>query len=105
VTVEAIDGSATEAGDRGTFRFTRTGNLALSLPFSFTLTGTATAGTDYNSITTTLSFPANVATLDRDVVPRVDSRVEVTETVIATIVDTAIYDVGVPASATVVIAD
>lgn len=105
VTVQAVDASATEAGDRGLFRFTRTGNLAFSLAVTFNRAGTASNASDYNNISTTLTFAAGAATLDREVVPISDTRVEGVETVILTVLDGANYDVGVPASATVQIAD
>jgi len=105
VTVQAVDASATEAGDRGLFRFTRTGNLAFSLAISLSRGGTATNMSDYANISTTLTFPAGAATVDREVVPVSDTRVEGIETVILTVLDGANYDVGVPASATVQIAD
>ena len=51
VSVTAFDSTASEAGtDLGTFRFSRTGSTAASLTVTFTVTGTATNGTDYQAL-------------------------------------------------------
>lgn len=105
VTVQAVDPAATEAGDRGVFRFTRTGSLTMGLAITLSRGGTATNSSDYTNISTTLTFPAGAATFDREVVPLSDTRVEGTETVVLTVIDGVSYDVGIPASAAVVIAD
>ena len=62
VSVSAIDALAGETGaNTGTFRLTRSGSailLAAPLTVTFTLTGTATNGTDYTNIPLTATFPA-----------------------------------------------
>ena len=107
VTVDAVDPNAAEPGlDPGTFRFTRTGLITSSLAITYTVTGSAGAGADYSSISTTVSFPANQATVDRVVTPINDATVEAGgETVIVTLVDGAAYDLGAQTQATVTIAD
>ena len=48
VSVTASDAAAAEAGlNPGAFRLTRSGDLTSALTVTFTLTGTATNGTDY----------------------------------------------------------
>lgn len=109
VSVTATDELASEAaGNTGTFRLSRAGAatlLASSLTVSFTLTGTATNGTDYTSVPLTATFPANQTTVDVVVAPTTDTTTEGAETVILTLTGVAPYDLGSPASATVTITD
>ena len=105
VSVTAFDSTAAETGNnRGTFRFSRTGSTAASLTVTFTVTGTATNGTDYPSLPVTVTFGAGQADVDLSVAPTQDGVAEGSETVIVTVTDGATYDVGAPASATVTIA-
>ena len=65
VSVTAFDSTAAETGNnRGTFRFSRTGSTAASLTVTFTVTGTATNGTDYQSLPVTVTFGAGQADVD-----------------------------------------
>ena len=105
VSVTAFDSTAAETGNnRGTFRFSRVGSTAASLTVTFTVTGTATNGTDYPSLPVTVTFGAGQADVDLSVAPTQDGVAEGSETVIVTVTDGAAYDVGAPASATVTIA-
>jgi len=105
VSVSAFDSTASETGpDLGTFRFSRTGSTAASLTVTFTVSGTATNGTDYQSLPVTVTFAAGQATTDLFVVPLSDATAEGSETVIVTVTDGAAYDLGSPATATVTIA-
>ena len=70
---------------------------------NFSVSGTATSGTDFTSIGTTVTFAANSATADKDVAALPDNAVEDPETVIATVTCGTGYSVGRPASATVTI--
>ena len=72
---------------------------------TFTLTGTATSGTDYTSVPLTVTFPAGVATVDVVVTPMADASAEGPETVILTLTTVAPYELGSPATATVTITD
>jgi hypothetical protein len=101
VSVAAFDAAAAEAGpDLGTFRFSRTGALTSSLTVTYTLTGTAVNGTDYQAIPLTVTFPAGQATTDVFVIPLADGTAEPVETAILTVTDGAAYDVGAPATIT-----
>ena len=105
VTVTAFDSTAAETGNnRGTFRFSRVGSTAASLTVTFTVTGTATNGTDYDALPVTVTFAAGQSTVDLSVVPRQDGVAEGSETVIVDLTDGAAYDLGAPATATVTIA-
>ncbi len=105
MSVTAFDSTAAETGNnRGTFRFSRTGGTTTSLTVTFTVTGTATNGTDYQSLPVTVTFGVGQADVDLSVAPTQDGVAEGSETVIVTVTDGATYDVGAPASATVTIA-
>jgi hypothetical protein len=60
---ETIDGNPTNPGQ---FTLNRTGNLTQSLTVAYTLSGTATNGSDYQSLLETVTFAAgeNTATID-----------------------------------------
>jgi hypothetical protein len=108
VSVTAADATASETGsDWGTFRFSRTGLLTSSLTVTYTVTGTAANGTDYQAIPVEVTFLAGQATADVFVIPAPDGVTEAAETVIVTLSDGATYDLGAPATATatVTIAD
>jgi hypothetical protein len=105
VSVTAFDSTASESGpDLGTFRFARTGGTTASLTVVFTVTGTATNGSDYQGVPLTVTFGVGQATSDLFVIPLPDGTAEGLETVTVTVTDGATYDVGAPASATVTIA-
>jgi len=104
VSVAAFDSTASETGpDLGTFRFSRTGSTAAALTVTFTVSGTATNGTDYQSVPLTVTFAPGQATADLFVVPLPDATAEGSETAIVTVTDGAAYDLGSPAAATVTI--
>lgn len=104
VSVSALDATASETGpDTGAFRFTRSGDTTAALTVTFTLTGTATNGTDYQSLPLTVTFAAGQATANAVVVPLPDTMVEGPETVVLTVVDGAGYTAGSLATATVTI--
>ena len=105
VTVTATDGAASEPSDAGTLTFTRTGPTGASLTANISVSGTATSGTDYSTLGTTVVFAAGAATATKTVTPLDDAAVEGPETVIATVVSGSGYVVGTPASATVTISD
>jgi hypothetical protein len=106
VTVVASDANASEVGpDNGAFTFTRTGSLTNPLAVIFALSGTATGGADYSTITSPVTIPANQASVTIQMPTLQDNVVEPSETVILTIQPFSAYTVGTPSSATVTIAD
>jgi hypothetical protein len=108
VTVQATDPGAAEEGlDPGTFTFRRTGgDVSDPLAVTIAISGTATKGTDYQALPTTVNFAAGAPTTTLSVTPTDDMAVETGgETVTVTLVDGAAYDVGSQAAATVTIAD
>jgi hypothetical protein len=106
VSVAASDAGAAEPGaDPGTFTLTRTGTLLAPLVVDFAMEGSAANGTDYAAIGASVAFGAGEASATVTVVPIDDSLVEGDETAVLALLDGADYDVGVPAAATVTIAD
>src|SRR5262249_52108553 len=88
VSVTAIDSSASEVGpDPGVFRFTRTGSTASALTVTYSVGGTATNGTDYATIGTTIVIPAGQPSADLTITPVLDTISEPTETVVITVTD------------------
>jgi serine protease len=106
VTVVATDAAAAEAGlDPGTFTITRTGSTAAPLTVNYGMTGTATSGTDYNSVGTSVVIAAASATATVTLTPIDDTVFDPSETAILTLAAGAGYSIGAPNSATVNIAD
>ncbi|MFE8035226.1 S8 family serine peptidase [Thiohalocapsa marina] len=104
VTVAATDATATEAGPTTcTFRFSRTGDTSAGLSVNYTVSGTATAGTDYQTLGTSISFSAGASTADKVLTPMQDALVEADETVVLALAEGSGYEVGSPSSATVTI--
>jgi Ca2+-binding RTX toxin-like protein len=110
VTIAATDASAAETAtgvtpNPGTFTLTRLGNLASALTVNYTVTGTATNGTDYTSLPLTATFAAGASTALVTVTPTDDSLAEATENVVLTLATGTGYSLGTTTSATVNIAD
>ncbi len=106
VTVSATDAGASEPGtNRGTFTVSRTGSTSASLAVTFTVGGTATPGSDYASIGTSVTIPAAESSATVAVTPSDDTEIEPAETVILTLAPGASYTVASPSSATVTIQD
>jgi hypothetical protein len=106
VTIAATDNDASEAGlDTGVFTVTRSGATTFDLEAMYSVAGTATAGTDFNSLPGSVTIPAGSSQATIVVMPIDDGDSEGTETVIVTILDTAAYHLGSPSSDTVTLAD
>src|SRR4029453_10356048 len=83
----------------------RTGSTAAALTVNYTIGGTATNGTDYTTIPTSVMIPAGWAPAPITVTPIDDTLSEGNETVTLTLSSSASYTVGSPGAATVTIAD
>jgi len=104
VTITANDPTATEAGlTTGQFTVTRTGATTSALTVYYGVSGTATYGSDYNSIGTSVTIPAGSSTATITVTPINDTAIESDETAVVTLSSNAAYTVGSPSSATVTI--
>jgi hypothetical protein len=87
------DNLATESGsDSGVFTFTRNGNVSGELAVSYSVTGTATAGVDYEALSGVITIPAGetLATLPFRIIDDID--VESNETVVVTILASPAYN-------------
>ncbi|MBK8638923.1 MAG: hypothetical protein IPN92_11850, partial [Chromatiaceae bacterium] len=102
VTVTARDASASEAGlTTGTYTFSRTGSTSAALAVAYTVSGTATSGSDYQSLGTSVNFGAGVTKVTKTLTPLQDTLQELPESVIVTLKPGTSYAVGTPGSATV----
>jgi hypothetical protein len=104
ITIEATDATASEPGaDTGTFRLTRSGGTDGALTVFYTVSGTATPGTDYQTLSGFKTFGSGVKEADVTVIPYDDVQPELDETVTLTLTPNPAYAVGSPSSATVTI--
>ena len=105
VTVSASVASAAEAGPiAGAFTFTRVNSNTSAITVAFTVSGTATSGSDYTFIGTSVVIPAGQNSASVAVTPLNDSILESSETIIVTLATDPTYIVGSPSSATVTLA-
>jgi hypothetical protein len=108
VTVAATDASASETGpDTGTFTFTRSGgDLMSALAVGYSVSGTATSGTDYVAPGRTVTFSPFNTTATVTITPVDDEHYETPqESVALTVAPGSGYTVEAPSSAELVIAD
>jgi hypothetical protein len=95
VTLAVSPTSVTEDGTTNlVYTFTRTGNTTNPLTVNYTVEGTATNGSDYTSIPTSVTFAANSATATVTIDPTPDTIVENNETVALTLAAGTVYTVG-----------
>jgi subtilase family serine protease len=104
ITITASTPTATEAGPAsGAFTISRGTPRDSATTVSFSVSGTATSGTDYQSVPVTATIPAGAASVDVPIVPVNDTVIETNETVVLSLSAGSTYVVGSPASATVTI--
>ncbi len=85
------------------YTFTRNGYAITPLTVNYTIAGTATRGTDYANIGTSVNFAAGSATATVMVNPTPDSIKESDETVILSLTDSPNYNLGATIRATGII--
>jgi choice-of-anchor C domain-containing protein len=101
ITLAIGPASVTEDGTTNlVYTFTRSGVTTNPLTVNYTLGGTATNGTDYTSIPTSVTFAAGSSTATVTVDPTADTTVEPDETVILTLASGTGYTIGTPNAAT-----
>jgi len=94
VTISGTDTTAKEPGtDTGAVTIARYPATASALTVSYTVTGTATSGNDYQALAGTVTIPANTSTAVVAVVPLDDLVKESTETVIVTLASGTAYQI------------
>lgn len=102
VTMATTDANAAEANrDAGVFTVMRSGSTSSSLTVRYTVTGTATNGLDFNTLTGSVEIPTGQASTTITVTPIDDAAVEPNETIIVTLTPNAAYDPGTPTEGTV----
>ncbi|MBD2149020.1 S8 family serine peptidase [Pseudanabaena sp. FACHB-1277] len=114
VTIAASDPDASETttgqtANNGQFTLVRSGDVTSALTVNYSITGTATNGVDYNTLSQSVTFAAGSSTATVSVIPedqfRTDFAFEGNETVILTLSSGAGYTIGSSNTATVAIAD
>jgi hypothetical protein len=105
VTISTTDPNAAEAGlDKGEFTITRNSDIG-DLTVNYTVTGSATNGTDYNLLSGSVTIPNGSTKATIPIIPIDDTTVEGDETVVVNLQTNPNYSVGTTKSATVTIAD
>ncbi|MEW6159169.1 MAG: Calx-beta domain-containing protein [Verrucomicrobiota bacterium] len=97
VGIEAGDAEAAEpelGTNTANFRIFRTGDMSAALTVNYRVAGTATAGTDYTTLTGTATIPAGAPETDVVVTPLNDEKGEPTETVWVTLAGSNNFDIG-----------
>ena len=105
VSIAATDADAAEPSNNGIFTVTRTGDTTDALTVNYAIAGTAINGTDFNSLTGTVTIAAGDADAIINIIPIDDNVVEGDEAVELTLVNDAAYTVGTADADRVTIAD
>jgi hypothetical protein len=107
VSLTVSSGSVAEDGTKNLiYTFTRrNGSFANPLTVNYTIAGTASNGTDYGLIGTSVTFAANATTATVIVNPKADAIVESGETISLTLANDANYYIGTTAAVTAVISN
>ena len=108
VTIAATDNEAGEPAQgkgNGTFTITRAGSTAQALTANLIIGGTATPGSDYTVLPTSVTIPAGQSTVTLPVTVLDDSEAESDEAITITLQAGAGFSIGAASSATVYIYD
>jgi len=105
VSVAASQATVPEAGPSVNFIISRVGSTASALTVYYTLSGTASNGVDYSTLTSSAVIPAAASSVNVVVSPNQDTIAELSETVILSLSTDPSYSVVQPNSATVSILD
>ncbi|WP_327019878.1 cadherin-like domain-containing protein, partial [Cylindrospermopsis raciborskii] len=101
ITLAVNPTSVTEDGGSNlVYTFTRAEDTANTLTVNYTIGGTATNGSDYNNIGTSVTFAAGSSTATVTVDPTADNRVEANETVSLTLASGTGYTVTTTSAVT-----
>jgi secreted trypsin-like serine protease len=103
---KAAETSAGQAANSGQYVITRTGDTNAALTVNLQVRGTATAGTDYNSLPATVTIPAGATSVTVPLIVKDDAVSETTETVVVSVLAGSGYSIDSAATAaTVSVAD
>jgi Ca2+-binding RTX toxin-like protein len=101
ITLAVSPNTVTEDGTTNlVYTFTRAGDATNSLTVNYAISGTATNGTDYTSIGTSVTFAANSNTATLTIDPTADALVETDETVALILATGTGYTIGTTAAVT-----
>ncbi len=92
-------------GARGLFYVTRTGDFSAPVTVSYSVSGSATEGTDFASLAGSITIAAETGNEPLPVEPLADLLAEGDETVVVTLTASPAYTIGPDSSATVTIVD
>ena len=106
VTIGTTDGQASEHGsDVGVIKFSRTGPTDSPLDVAYSVSGTATNGTDYEQLDGHITIAAGAASVDIGITPINDLDPEADESLSVNLIADPGYRVGEANTATVTIVD
>lgn len=105
VEIRVADGSGAEPNDGLSFTVSRVGSTSASLTVPYSLSGSATAGTDYTNLSGSVTIPAGAREAVVIVTPLDDGAVEGTERVTLTLQGGSAYVLGTPSSASADLVD
>ncbi len=105
VTVMPTADTTAEPATAGRFTVQRQGDLSANLIVNYTVSGTATSGTDYTPLPGSVTIPAGAAAAPVVVQPLDDLLLEGDESVILTLTTNMAYNIGTPGVATLLIRD
>jgi RHS repeat-associated protein len=106
VVIAATDAAGSEtAPNPAVFTFTRNGSIASALTVNYSISGSATSGSDYTPLTGSIVIPANAVSATATITPLDDALAELDETVVVSLRSGVGYAVGATATASIVIAD
>ncbi|HEY9694128.1 MAG TPA: Calx-beta domain-containing protein [Oculatellaceae cyanobacterium] len=110
ITLTATDATAAESAtgqpaNPGQYTLTRSGITTSALTVNYAMSGTATNGTDYNTLGTSITFAAGQSSVTVPLNIIDDTAVEGAETAIMTLASSTAYNIGTNGTATVNIAD
>jgi alpha-tubulin suppressor-like RCC1 family protein len=105
VIVQAVKPHAYEGLDSAAFKIIRFGNLSSPLTVSYSITGTATQGSDFTAIGSSITIPSGQSSVTIPVTVTNDSALETNEALTLNLAASSSYDVAEPSQATVTIFD
>jgi polygalacturonase len=105
VTIAADDEQGIEGVDPGGFTLSRAGSLDSTLTTSYSVGGTASAGSDYAALSGSVTFAPGAQQVRVPVTALADAGAEAEETVMVSLPGNAIYRAGPATSAVVAITD
>jgi hypothetical protein len=111
ITISANDPTAAESltfgqpANPGQITLNRTGSLASSLQVGYTLSGTATSGVDYASLSGTAVFNPGSSTATVSIIPIDDQAIEGSESIVVNLVNGAGYSFVAGSNATITLED